>query len=96
MGYSGRTDSCQLRRWRACERAELEAGDARQQTARRRPVDRLVLCVPQTLLEECDGLPVGGADRSLRVKRAQVTGRASGVSCTAGLGCSYSSYFYHA
>jgi hypothetical protein len=34
-GMPGRrpTDSCQLRRWRACEAAELAAGDRRQQTA---------------------------------------------------------------
>ena len=37
------------------------------------PLERLGLRIAETPLEECACLPVGGADRSLRVQRAQVT-----------------------
>jgi hypothetical protein len=62
------TDSCQLRRWRACEAAQPAARDTRQQTAAIAPWIALSPGVAKEPMEKCGRLPVAQESRSLTGK----------------------------
>ena len=65
------------------------AGAKRQQTARRRPIDREQLWSARKPQEECGADGVGYRRPQFVGKTSPGQGRASGVSCTAVLGGSF-------